>query len=624
MWTNLPLEQAIATCVARGQTLFCFITDQSDKTKEWENNSLASPELQSFISRYGLPIRIILTSPEANLLFQYVPFPRVSPAIVLFNSVKGISYFADKALYIGFESTIRKALSEGMNEFTVEELHNIGGNPGNADIHSGRFDEQGRPVYYAGSTDRRARESRQSQPPPAGSTLEPTSTAASPDPLPSAPAPAASSPAPAAASRPSAPAVEPPPIPTTPSIPAPPITDSSEPAHQNHSPPTLPAASASTETTPSPEMSDSDSTPTAAQKGKGRAQPEITTPTPPPPPQSSPSSPPPPPLTNPTPSYQQDRLARIQAQQRALSATEKAKKRQAAAALTPEQKEAREKSKVWAEGNQRRKAKQEEERQRILKAFENDRLERKWRDDRKKEVRGALAGGELGDQEQNGLAESVEAPVAAPKTVNEVPAMCMLQLRLPDGSSTRQSYPRDATIADAIRPSLTVGQPYVFKQILTPKPARQISDSEEHLPLSELGFARTETLVLVPAPSTAYSAYPSGTGSSAAVTNLGARISGIAQTVLVTLLAPLTLAFGLLVRGLRAFLGTGVRAVAEVEDSQTARALYGRGTALVDEEEREGMELRERKGKGKGDGKGRGKEEYYNGNSTSFESRDDP
>lgn len=151
----------------------------------------------------------------------------------------------------------------------------------------------------------------------------------------------------------------------------------------------------------------------------------------------------------------------------------------------------------------------QQERERILRLVENDKLERREKEERRK----ALARAEL---ERN--AESIEDNNADSSLISDRPSPsmdstkdCAIQVRLLDGSTLRSRFSRDATLNDDIRPwinshlsSSNAGRggsrhsthPYTFKQILTPQPNRTLSISEEDESLFSLGLYPSATLVL--------------------------------------------------------------------------------------------------------------------------------
>ncbi|KAL8944287.1 MAG: hypothetical protein Q9216_000582, partial [Gyalolechia sp. 2 TL-2023] len=199
-----------------------------------------------------------------------------------------------------------------------------------------------------------------------------------------------------------------------------------------------------------------------------------------------------------------DRRRRLEADKAAKDAAEKEKRqaiarsrREAASAApgTPV-------SKQWSHAQEQRKRQQEtkEERQRILKAIENDKAERK-----EKEVqRRALAGTELEDAAStNRACRSANQRVPSDWGAATHAQQCSLQIRLFDGTTIRRKFEPQQTLNDDVRPWLA-GQrtdgdtPYTFKQILTPQLNRTLNISEEGESLQSLDLLPTATLVIVP------------------------------------------------------------------------------------------------------------------------------
>ncbi|KAK6417799.1 hypothetical protein LTR81_008924 [Elasticomyces elasticus] len=150
------------------------------------------------------------------------------------------------------------------------------------------------------------------------------------------------------------------------------------------------------------------------------------------------------------------------------------------------------------------------DRQRVLAQIEADKQNRKTR-----------------FQSQQAQAQQIplESPLPASRladTRRSVGAggMCNLQIRLFDGSSIRSRFPTTSTLAKDVRewvkeqsPPGSGGAdiPFTFRQILAPQPSRSIEVSEEHETLADLDLAPSATLVLVPVAGSV-SAYADGEG----------------------------------------------------------------------------------------------------------------
>jgi hypothetical protein len=208
------------------------------------------------------------------------------------------------------------------------------------------------------------------------------------------------------------------------------------------------------------------------------------------------------PIDPPTPSVLQnmpDRNARLETKRKEAEAQEKAKRSAEAKA----QKEKAENSNKpgtaasadmkYAQMQRKRQADARAERARILKLVEDDKAERKEREANRKAE--AKAAGES------------DAPQWAPQSdVKPLPSKyateCAVQIRLFDGSTIRSRFPSQGTLIKDVRPWIDGKQegdtPYIFKQVLTPLPNKNIETSEEERTLQSLGLSPSATLILVP------------------------------------------------------------------------------------------------------------------------------
>ncbi|KAK5696950.1 hypothetical protein LTR17_024145 [Elasticomyces elasticus] len=149
---------------------------------------------------------------------------------------------------------------------------------------------------------------------------------------------------------------------------------------------------------------------------------------------------------------------------------------------------------------QQQKKKNEEakqDRQRVLAQIEADKQNRKTR---------------FQSQQAQAQQTPLESPLPASRLADTrrsvgASGMCNLQIRLFDGSSIRSRFPTTNTLAKDVRewvreqaPAGSGGAdiPFTFRQILAPQPSRSIEVSEEHETLADLDLAPSATLVLVP------------------------------------------------------------------------------------------------------------------------------
>lgn len=199
-----------------------------------------------------------------------------------------------------------------------------------------------------------------------------------------------------------------------------------------------------------------------------------------------------------------DRRLRLEADKAAKDAAER-EKRQAAAKARREAASAGQgtpstKQSSYAQEQRKRQLEANEERQRILKAIENDKAERKERESQRR----ALAEIEQAGVE-NASRVSKSANERIPKTWGAAAHMqqCSLQVRLFDGTTIRSKFEPQHTLNKDVRPWLarqrTDGDtPYTFKRILTPQMNKTVSISEEEESLQSLGLLPSATLVMVP------------------------------------------------------------------------------------------------------------------------------
>lgn len=129
-----------------------------------------------------------------------------------------------------------------------------------------------------------------------------------------------------------------------------------------------------------------------------------------------------------------------------------------------------------------------DDRQRVLRRLEEDKIERHKRDQRRRELARAE------------LTTKPKAPVSKPQASD---TLCSLQVRLLDGSLIRHQFSAGDRLGMVVRQwidqSRTDGSaPYNLKQILAPLPSRTLSASDEEQSLEELSLMPTATLVLSP------------------------------------------------------------------------------------------------------------------------------
>jgi hypothetical protein len=153
----------------------------------------------------------------------------------------------------------------------------------------------------------------------------------------------------------------------------------------------------------------------------------------------------------------------------------------------------------------KKKREEAEELARVKARIEADRAERKAQAEARKVERERERNTEAQIETQQRTTTSSRGSQA--KTVN-------LQVRLFDGRTIRSTFPRTATLQDAVRkwvdeefgklaaddPNINNKKlpPYFFRHILAPQPSRELSAGDESQSLGDIDLAPSATLVLVP------------------------------------------------------------------------------------------------------------------------------
>lgn len=135
-----------------------------------------------------------------------------------------------------------------------------------------------------------------------------------------------------------------------------------------------------------------------------------------------------------------------------------------------------------------------DERARILKRVEADKVERRKRETERR------AGASAKESQGTGQSTSIKSTSTSTPTQGQSKE-CALQIRLFDGSTIRKRFSTQGTLRADVRPWIdqqqTIDTPYTFKHVLTPQPNKNISISDEEKTLLSQGLAPTATLILV-------------------------------------------------------------------------------------------------------------------------------
>ncbi|KAI4172300.1 MAG: hypothetical protein LQ346_008626, partial [Caloplaca aetnensis] len=157
---------------------------------------------------------------------------------------------------------------------------------------------------------------------------------------------------------------------------------------------------------------------------------------------------------------------------------------------------------LYAQEQRKRKHEAKEDKERILRAIENDKVERKEKETQRRALAEADAGAVEADDADKGN-ESHNQRNAANWGATPYPQQCSLQVRLFDGATIRGRFEPSQTLGSAVRKWIAEHRmdgdsPFTLKQILTPLPTRTITISEEEESLQSLGLLPSATLVMVP------------------------------------------------------------------------------------------------------------------------------
>ncbi|KHJ33514.1 putative ubx domain-containing protein [Erysiphe necator] len=193
-----------------------------------------------------------------------------------------------------------------------------------------------------------------------------------------------------------------------------------------------------------------------------------------------------------------------------------------------------------------KKQQERDERARILKRVEDDKINRRNEAARRKEERQRTNNTSAGEPTQTGLDKRMPSSQSHDTT--------FLLFRLFDGSTIRTKFPSAATLSNEVRNYLSENQPaisnqpYVFKHVLSPLPNRKIEAAEETQSLRDLGCVPSATLILAPI-SDYTEAYSLG---------MGAKASSLVGGVINNGLGLVRGGFGLVTGALGAVIGGSV------------------------------------------------------------------
>ncbi|KAK0656467.1 hypothetical protein B0T16DRAFT_425035 [Cercophora newfieldiana] len=295
-----------------------------------------------------------------------------------------------------------------------------------------------------------------------------------------------------------------------------------------------------------------------------------------------------------------ERAARLAVQKK--KDEEEAKKRRVEKAAAKAESTVPEAQRKHVEAVRRKQSAAREERQRILQAIEDDKAARRARQAEKEAMRRAA---EEPEEKQDDV-PFAPASLLYP-TSGRITEFCALQVRLLDGSTIRSKFSSHDTLKDVRQwvDDTTKGdihgggkKGYIFRILLTPLPSKTVDVTEEGKALRDLGLTPSATLILVPAPRRAATAY------AAARTDENAFMGFISY-----ILSFITGFFGVVLSFFSTLFSTAGPPQAPTQDSAPADGVAsGRDRSQIG-----ARRVSER----------RNDQQFYNGNSTNFEPRPD-
>ena len=190
--------------------------------------------------------------------------------------------------------------------------------------------------------------------------------------------------------------------------------------------------------------------------------------------------------------------ARVQAflDQRAAAVAEKKNRDETATATAAAVVKKPDAQSKHAEALKKKQREAREERQRILKAIEDDKVARKAQKAEAESIRRAsMASENRPDSALFAPARQSTPPAGKPSE------HCALRVRLFDGSTIRNRFSSNDTLKDVrkwVNETREDGKlPFVFKVLLTPLPSRTVDIADETKSLQELELAPSSTLILL-------------------------------------------------------------------------------------------------------------------------------
>ncbi len=298
--------------------------------------------------------------------------------------------------------------------------------------------------------------------------------------------------------------------------------------------------------------------------------------------------------------------ARVQSflDQRAAAVAEKKSRDEAAAATATAVVKKPDAQSKHAEALKKKQREAREERQRILKAIEDDKVARKAQKAEAESIRRAsMASENRPDSALFAPARQSTPPTGKPSE------HCALRVRLFDGSTIRDRFSSNDTLKDVrkwVNDTREDGKlPFIFKVLLTPLPSRTVDIADETKSLQELELAPSSTLILL-RPPRKYKAGFSSSEKAAA----GEPQRNVFQRLIALILA--------IING---FLSTVTSFLSNPLSPTSPSAASGSSTSQTSQSQAAAEAARRRGGKVAGLDHGderRNEQQFYNGNSVSL------
>ncbi|PTB45190.1 hypothetical protein M441DRAFT_130831 [Trichoderma asperellum CBS 433.97] len=83
MFYQGSLQEGISTAVGQQKLVLCFVTNENDESKTWENEYLQDSSLSKLIETQAVALRLLADSDEAGYLSQIFPLPKTPTVVIM-------------------------------------------------------------------------------------------------------------------------------------------------------------------------------------------------------------------------------------------------------------------------------------------------------------------------------------------------------------------------------------------------------------------------------------------------------------------------------------------------------------------------------------------------------------